>query len=99
MKTKHCKWCDNSFETKVSYQIYCSPECRDSATKEKIVARYQISRRTRRVGKRRVCKSCNAQLSIYNDDQLCQLCNVNPSEVTKALKEIKGISDGKNWTN
>jgi hypothetical protein len=59
------------------------------STKEKIAARYMISRRQKRKGKERNCKSCKEALSIYNDDSLCVKCNVNPSEVAKALKEIK----------
>jgi len=45
MKQKHCEWCDAPFETKISYQIYCSPECREQATKEKIAQRYNIKKR------------------------------------------------------
>lgn len=86
---KNCSWCDNQFETKISYQIYCSLECRESATKEKIAARYLISRRQKRIGKVRLCKNCKEELSIYNDDPLCNSCLVNPVEVIKALKEIK----------
>lgn len=86
---KNCKWCDKHFVTTITYQIYCSPECREAATKEKIAIRYQISRRQKRKGKDRFCKSCNAPLSIYNDDPLCFTCNVNPKDVSKALKEIK----------
>jgi hypothetical protein len=86
---KHCQWCDKVFETIISYQIYCSPACRDEATKEKIAARYIISRRQKRKGKDRKCKSCGEGLSIYNDESLCIKCNVNPSDVSKALKQIK----------
>ena len=86
---KHCQWCDKVFETTISYQIYCSPNCRDEATKEKIAARYIISRRQKRKGKERKCKSCGEALSIYNDESLCIKCNVNPSDVSKALKQIK----------
>jgi len=90
MKNKHCEWCDHQFQTKISYQIYCSAECREAATKEKIAARYQISRISRRAnGKKRNCKSCNAELSIYNDDILCSVCSVNPKDVGRALKEMK----------
>lgn len=92
MKSKHCEWCDHTFQTKISYQIYCSAECREAATKEKIAARYQISRISRRAGgKTRHCKSCNAELSIYNDDILCNICLINPKDVNKALKEIRGL--------
>lgn len=99
MKTKHCQWCDHSFETLVSYQIYCSAECRESATKEKIRTRYLSTRRKKRVGKDRRCKVCTKVLSIYNDDSTCLECDVNPSDVSKALKEIRGIANGKDWTD
>jgi len=89
---KHCSWCDATFKTDISYQIYCSEKCRESATKEKISQRYLISRRQKRKGKDRRCKMCNERLSIYNDDNLCTKCNVNPSDVSKALKQIKGNS-------
>jgi hypothetical protein len=89
---KHCQWCDKSFESLVSYQIYCSLECREAATKEKIAARYISSKRQKRIGKERKCKSCNDLLSIYNDEILCNKCLIHPADVSKALKEIKGHS-------
>lgn len=92
---KSCQWCNEVFETKVSYQIYCSPECREAATKEKIADRYSITRRQKRHGKVRLCKSCKTQLSIYNDESLCDNCLINPQDVNKALKEIRGIANGK----
>jgi hypothetical protein len=92
---KHCQWCNNTFSTRVFYQIYCSAECREHATKEKISERYAVTRRQKRQGKKRVCKSCNMNLSIYNDETLCDKCLINPQDVTKALKEIKGILNGK----
>lgn len=92
---KICQWCDEPFEPNVKYQIYCTPECREFATKEKILERYAINRRNKMMGKDRKCKSCNTQLSAYNDDVLCQSCIVNPSEVSKALKKIKGVANGK----
>lgn len=95
MKSKHCEWCDTVFETSISYQIYCSPECRELATKEKIAQRYAIARRNKRQGKDRKCKSCGSPLSVYNDETLCQSCIVNPQDVVKALKEIKGLGNGR----
>lgn len=92
---KTCQWCDAPFEPNVGYQIYCSSECREQATKEKIAQRYAIARRNKMIGKKRKCKSCGAPLSAYNDEQTCQSCIVNPSDVAKALKEIKGIVNGK----
>lgn len=95
MKTKCCEWCGNQFDTSVSYQIYCSVSCREDATKEKIAERYAVTRRRKRFGKVRTCKACQQQLSVYNDDTLCQACLINPSDVSKALKEIKGMANGK----
>ena len=95
MKSKHCQWCDHTFEPSVSYQIYCSVECRESATKEKITQRYMQTRRSRRVGKKRVCKSCESPLSIYNDNDLCDRCDINPRDLNHALRDIKRLANGK----
>jgi hypothetical protein len=92
---KNCKFCDKSFTQSVPYQIYCSAECRDLATKEKIAERYLHSKRQKRRGKTRLCKSCSSPLSIYNDDAICSSCAINPDEVTKAIKKIKGKTNGK----
>lgn len=43
------------------------------------------------MSKLRYCKACEGLLSAYNDDVLCLSCVVNPTDVFKALKEIKGI--------
>lgn len=86
--------CDVYFHPKVSYQIYCSNECRDIATKEKIAERYQITRRQKRAGKVRKCYGgCGIDLSIYNDSGFCSNCNVSEKAVTKMLKELKGFID------
>lgn len=95
MKTKHCEWCDHSFETKLSYQIYCSAECRELATREKIAEKYIKDKIRKRQGKTRLCKACGKQLSIYNDGNVCLECESNPDEVNQILKEIKGIANGK----
>lgn len=92
MKNKHCQWCDKTFQTKISYQIYCSPECRDLATREKIAERYYTTKVKKRKGKVRNCKACNTSLSVYNDEQLCSSCLVNPLDVKKTLSEIKKLS-------
>jgi hypothetical protein len=94
---KHCQWCDHSFQTNISYQIYCSVECRTAATKEKIYQRYLMTRVQNRIGKKRNCKNCGMKLSIYNDEQLCEICQIFPEEVKKILKEIKGLANGKDW--
>ena len=91
---KLCNRCDKAFNPKVSYQIYCGIECRDIATKDKIVQRYHITRRQKRVGKVRKCLGgCGVDLSIYNDSGFCPNCNVNKKEVDKMLKQIKGFID------
>lgn len=95
MKNKHCQWCDHSFETDISYQIYCSAECREAATREKIAARYNQTRRSRRIGKDRPCLSCSKQLSIYNDGDLCDNCLANPRDIKGALKDIRRLISGK----
>ena len=95
MTNKHCSWCDKQFQTKLSYQIYCSAECREQATREKIAERYARNRLQKPSRKNRKCKNCESTLSIYNDEQTCSICEINPSEVNKVLKELKGIADGK----
>jgi len=92
---KHCQWCDAGFEAAVSYQIYCSVECREAATKEKIAERYQLSRISRRAGKVRKCKTCDQTLSMYNDDLICSKCLINPTDISSVLKDIKRLSNGK----
>ena len=89
---KLCKRCNKVFTPKVTYQIYCSAECRSSATKDKIVERYNLTRRQKRIGKVRKCfGGCGQQLSIYNDSGFCSSCNVSKKEVDKMLREIKGF--------
>lgn len=91
---KQCERCDKRFTPKVTYQIYCSNECRDLATKDKIAERYHIVRRQKRIGKVRKCLGgCGLQLSIYNDDGFCANCNISKKAVDKMLKQVKGYFD------
>ena len=91
---KLCDRCDDHFTPKVSYQIYCSSECRDAATKDKIAERHQVTRRQKRIGKDRRCLGgCNTSLSIYNDSGFCANCNVSKKSVDKMLKDLKGFFD------
>lgn len=91
---KLCERCDKGFTPKVTYQIYCGIECRDAATKDKIVQRYQVTRRQKRIGKVRKCLGgCGVDLSIYNDSGFCSNCNVSKKAVDKMLKELKGFFD------
>lgn len=90
---KICDWCGNDFEPNVSYQIYCSVECREAATKSKVSDRYQQKRRQRLAGRVRKCVQCDTILSSYNSDNLCGSCVINQKQVDKALKELKGLID------
>lgn len=89
---KICAWCSNEFQPNVSYQIYCSPECRELATKEKVSERYQIKRRQKMAKKERRCAGgCGTIISIYNPIGFCNLCMINTKQVDKALRELKGL--------
>ena len=89
---KNCTWCASEFIPAVSYQVYCSKECRDLATKEKIAERYQASKRKVRATKERKCAGgCETYLSIYNDKNFCTSCMVNSKKVEKMLKELRGF--------
>ena len=79
-----------AFNPKVSYQIYCGIECRNIATKDKIVQRYHITRRQKRIGKVRRCLGgCNVDLSIYNDSGFCSNCNVSKKNVDKMYQQTQ----------
>ena len=70
---KICEWCENEFSPTVSYQIYCSPECRSQATKIKIAEKQAINKRRKRYGKDRKCaRGCGTILSSYNDVNYCE---------------------------
>jgi ribosomal protein S21 len=89
---KTCNWCGNNFVPKVNYQIYCSSECRENSTKEKISERYKTKKRQSLVGKKRYCSSgCGTVLSIYNSKKYCSICSLNNIKIDKALKQLKGI--------
>lgn len=91
---KPCEWCENEFSPVVSYQIYCSPECRTEATKIKIAEKQVINKRRKRYGKDRKCaRGCGTILSAYNDSNYCENCSVDNKKVSKALKELKGLID------
>lgn len=89
---KICDWCSHEFQPNVRYQIYCSPECRELATKEKVNERYQKKKREKLASKERRCAGgCGTILSIYNDSGFCSACMVNEKQVTRALRELRGL--------
>jgi len=83
--------CGQYFDPKVSYQVYCSENCRDIATKEKIAERYKATRQKRRKKKIRKCRNCESPMSVYIEGPLCYFCNIDPKMVSKALKELKKL--------
>lgn len=89
---KICSWCSNEFQPKITYQIYCTVECREEATKKKIQNRYQINRIKNRSSKQRKCSGgCGSFISIYNENGFCNICMVNKRKVDQMLKELKGL--------
>lgn len=87
---KLCSWCNKGFKPSVSYQIYCSMECRTDATKEKILERHRVLKRQKRKSKIRYCAgNCGMKLSIYNDDKYCDNCNIDQKQIDKKIKEIR----------
>jgi NADH:ubiquinone oxidoreductase subunit E len=77
----------------VTYQKYCSSECREAATKEKVNAQYQIKRRKKLSLERRRCAGeCGTVLSVYNNSKYCSTC-FNKKKIEKAMKELKGLFD------
>jgi hypothetical protein len=89
---KICDWCSEEFQPNVSYQIYCSPECRDSSTKEKVSAKYRAKKRKKLSQKERRCSNgCGTILSVYNESGICGGCQVDNKMVSRTLKELKGL--------
>lgn len=92
--SKFCLQCDTQFEGNNRNQIYCSPECRTSATKEKIAQRYKVSKATSRVGKKRKCAGgCGIIISIYNDVGFCNDCMVSKKKLDQTLKDMREFLD------
>ena len=90
---KTCEWCSHEFVPNVKFQIYCSSECREISTKNKIYERYQINKVKQRIGKKVECLGgCGVMISIYNDDKFCSSCKINKDKVEKMLNKIKGLS-------
>lgn len=89
---KYCSWCSNEFNPVVVYQIYCSVECREQSTIEKISQRYQINRIKKKSKNKKVCSGgCGTIISIYNESGFCNICMVNDKKVKKMLKELRGL--------
>jgi hypothetical protein len=93
-KMLYCRWCDKQFSPNTTKQIYCSSECRQEASKEKILERYHLQKRKNRKGKEKKCGGgCNTLLSIYNDSGICDNCLVHQSKMKNFMRELKNYFD------
>ena len=90
----YCRWCDKQFSPNTTKQIYCNSECRQEASKEKILERYHLQKRKNRKGKEKKCGGgCNTLLSIYNDSGICDNCLVHQSKMKTFMRELKNYFD------
>jgi hypothetical protein len=93
-KMLYCRWCDKQFSPNTTKQIYCTSECRQEASKEKILERYHLQKRKNRKGKEKKCGGgCNTLLSIYNDSGICDNCLVHQSKMKTFMRELKDYFD------
>jgi hypothetical protein len=91
---KYCTWCDKEFESVSAKQIYCGAECRQEASKQKIVERYEAEKIKKRIGKNRRCAGgCGTLLSIYNEMGICDNCVVHKKKMQSFMREIKEYFD------
>lgn len=75
--------CDETFTKKTHNQRYHNDECCRLATNAKIMEKY-YERRAQRLGKTRMCKSCEVtKLSRYNDDRICAACKTRNKITTR----------------
>lgn len=70
---KDCVQCKQPFDFKTHNQKYCSKECCRLATNKKIMQKYYIKKQ-RLAGAIRLCVDCKNQLSRYNSDNKCTMC-------------------------
>ena len=87
------KECAKEFEPKTHNQKYCTDECCRVATNRRIMEKY-YEKKAIRNGAKRGCKKCNAQLSRYNESNLCSACTrkVNQNHRNKLLGMLDEIS-------
>lgn len=85
--------CGVEFEAKTHNQKYHSDECCRIATNKKIMEKY-YEKKAIRSGSSRLCKNCNAQLSRYNDQKVCSMCqkNSNTKNKSKIIEMLDDIS-------
>ena len=86
---KICEWCGKDFDANVSYQVYCSAECRNAATKDNTSQKQRAKKAEARKNKDRRCTTCSKPLSIYNDENYCSSCIGSKKDYKKFLRNIK----------
>ena len=85
--------CAKDFESKTHNQKYCSDECCRVATNKRIMEKYYEKKAIKK-GLVRKCKKCEIVLSIYNQFNLCSICEKNTklSEKNKLIGMIDEVS-------
>lgn len=83
-----CPECQVAFTTNRHNKKYCSKECCVRATNKAILQRYHENKKTKK--KKKLCQSCGAELSTYNDGNVCSLCERREQDVKRVdlLKEL-----------
>ena len=82
------KECAKEFEPKTHNQKYCNDECCRVATNRRIMEKY-YEKKAIRNGAKRGCAKCNAQLSRYNESNLCSSCTKARNEQNR--KKLLGL--------
>lgn len=75
--------CKKDFNPKTHNQKYCTDECCRIATNRRIMEKY-YEKKAIRGGSARPCAKCKAQLSRYNNSNLCSSCEKSVSLETKS---------------
>ena len=87
--------CNNEFDAKTHNQKYCSDECCRTATNLKLKEKY-YEKKARRAGVVFKCKSkgCNQDLSMYDNDYICNVCKAKEKtkERNKLIEMVMSVS-------
>jgi hypothetical protein len=87
------KECRIEFDAKTHNQKYCSDECCRIATNKRIMEKY-YEKKAIKNGALRICSSCKAKLSRYNQSDLCASCErstqvKSKNMIMEIINEIK----------
>lgn len=90
---KVCGFCGIEFETKKKNQKYCDQICCRGATNKRIMQKY-YENKARLKGFKRYCE-CGQELSKYNSNSVCNLCNNrkkinNKEKIMEAIEIVTG---------